>query len=75
MVRPEAIRLDGSGPSLPGRVVQTSFLGKHVRVAVETAATDAPVILALYDPSALPAVGATVALSWSPADAAVLESE
>jgi spermidine/putrescine transport system ATP-binding protein len=74
MVRPEAIRLDGSGPSLPGRVVQTSFLGKHVRVAVETGATDAPVILALYDPSALPAVGATVALSWSAEDAAVLES-
>jgi spermidine/putrescine transport system ATP-binding protein len=74
MVRPEAIRLDGSGPSLSGRVVQTSFLGKHVRVAVETAATDAPVILALNDPSALPPVGATVALSWAAEDAAVLDA-
>jgi ABC-type Fe3+/spermidine/putrescine transport system ATPase subunit len=75
MVRPEAIRLGGGDPSLSGRVVQTSFLGKHVRVAVETAASEAPVIIALHDPSALPDVGATVALSWSAEDAAVLESE
>jgi spermidine/putrescine transport system ATP-binding protein len=73
MVRPEAIRLDGSAPSLAGRVVHTSFLGKHVRVAVETAASDAPVIIALYDPSGLPSVGAAVALSWAAEDAAVLE--
>jgi spermidine/putrescine transport system ATP-binding protein len=75
MVRPEAIRLAESAPSLSGRVVQTSFLGKHVRVAVDTGAAEAPVIIALHDPSALPAVGATVALSWSAEDAAVLESE
>jgi spermidine/putrescine transport system ATP-binding protein len=75
MVRPEAIRLDGSRPSLPGRVVQTSFLGKHVRVAVETSASEAPVIVALHDPTALPDVGAAVKLSWSAEDAAVLEAE
>ena len=73
MVRPEAIRLAGSSPSLSGRVVQTSFLGKHVRVAVATAASEAPVVIALHDPSTLPPVGATVALSWSAEDAAVLE--
>src|SRR5690349_8851693 len=75
MVRPEAIRLADSGPSLSGRVVQTSFLGKHVRVAVDTAASEAPVIVALHDSSALPAVGATVALVWAAEDAAVLESQ
>jgi spermidine/putrescine transport system ATP-binding protein len=75
MVRPEAMRLGDAEPSLTGRVVQTSFLGKHVRVAVETAASEAPVIIALHDPSALPDVGATVALSWSGEDAVVLESE
>jgi spermidine/putrescine transport system ATP-binding protein len=74
MVRPEAIRLGESGPSLPGRVVHTSFLGKHVRVAVETSASDAPVIVALHDSATLPEVGTTVALSWSADDAVVLES-
>jgi ABC-type Fe3+/spermidine/putrescine transport system ATPase subunit len=75
MVRPEAIRLGGVDTALPGRVLQTSFLGKHVRVAVETAASEAPVIVALNDASALPAVGSAVSLSWSAEDAAVLESE
>ena len=74
MVRPEAIRLDGPEPSLRGRVVQTSFLGKHVRVAVETAASKAPVIVTLHDATALPSVGMTVALTWSAEDAVVLES-
>ncbi len=74
MVRPEAIRLGEAEPSLRGRVVQTSFLGKHVRVAVETSASDQPVIVALHDPTALPSVGMTVALSWSAEDAVVLES-
>jgi spermidine/putrescine transport system ATP-binding protein len=75
MVRPEAIRLAESSPSLSGTVVQTSFLGKHVRVAVDTAASEAPVVIALHDPSTLPPVGASVALSWSAEDAAVLEPE
>jgi hypothetical protein len=54
-------------------VVQTSFLGKHVRIAVETGAAEAPVIVALHDPSALPAVGDNVGLAWSSGDSVVLE--
>src|SRR5579862_1295348 len=73
MVRPESIRLDPDG-ALRGTVVQTSFLGKHVRVAVETGAAEAPVIVALHDPSALPAVGDTVGLGWAAGDSVVLEA-
>jgi spermidine/putrescine transport system ATP-binding protein len=73
MVRPEAIRLGGDG-GLRGSVVQTSFLGKHVRVAVETKASEAPVIVALHDTSALPGVGDAVALAWAAADGIVLEA-
>ncbi len=71
MVRPEAVRIDASG-GLRGAVVQTSFLGSHVRVAVETRAVDAPVILTLHE-AIVPAVGDEVALSWAPADGIVLE--
>jgi ABC-type Fe3+/spermidine/putrescine transport system ATPase subunit len=74
MVRPEAIRLGGGEGALRGTVVQTSFLGKHVRIAVETGASDAPVIVALHDPSALPQPGDSVALSWAAGDGVVLES-
>jgi spermidine/putrescine transport system ATP-binding protein len=74
MVRPESIRLDRDG-ALRGIVVQTSFLGGHVRVAVETGAADAPVIVAMHDPSALPAVGDNVGLAWSAGDSVVLEPE
>jgi spermidine/putrescine ABC transporter ATP-binding subunit len=76
MVRPEAIHIDshGGGGTLAGTVVQTSFLGNHVRVAVETSASDAPVIVSLRDATALPAVGDEVALSWSAADGVVLEA-
>ena len=73
MVRPEAIRLASDG-SLRGAVVQTSFLGKHVRVAVQTQASEAPVVVALHDASALPAVGNEVTLTWAPADGIVLEA-
>ena len=73
MVRPEAIRISAEGP-LRGEVVHTSFLGKHVRVALETRASDAPVIVALHDTSALPAVGDTVGLVWAAADGIVLEA-
>jgi hypothetical protein len=54
--------------------VQTSFLGNHVRVAIETPAADAPVIVALHDPSALPRVGDVVTLSWAAGDVVALES-
>jgi spermidine/putrescine transport system ATP-binding protein len=73
MVRPEAIRLAADG-ALHGEVVQTSFLGKHVRVAVETRASDAPVIVALHDASALPGVGDVVGLTWAAGDGIVLEA-
>jgi len=73
MVRPEVIALaDGNG-SLAGRVVQTSFLGSFIRVAVETRASEAPVIVALRDAASLPAVGDEVALSWPATEGIVLE--
>ena len=74
MVRPEAIRLSPSEGSLAGRVVHTSFLGDHVRVAVETGAADAPVMVAMHDVSSLPEIGAAVSLAWAPADGIVLEA-
>jgi ABC-type Fe3+/spermidine/putrescine transport system ATPase subunit len=75
MVRPEAIRLAGGDGALHGRVVQTSFLGSYVRVAVETAASDAPVIVALHDAASVPAVGDDVSLSWTADDGIVLEAD
>ncbi len=76
MVRPEAIRFEPHGAgSLDGRVVQTSFMGSHVRVAVETGAAEAAVIVALHDATAAPTAGSAVALSWSPDDGIVLEAE
>ncbi|MGH3001954.1 MAG: ABC transporter ATP-binding protein [Gaiellaceae bacterium] len=72
MVRPESIRLGEEG--LRGTVVQTSFLGKHVRVAVETRASEAPVVVALHDGSALPQVGDEIRVTWAAADGVVLES-
>ena len=73
MVRPEAIRIDAGGGSISGRVVQTSFLGSFVRVAVETAASEAPVIVAIHDEAAVPQVGDGVSLRWHAADGIVLE--
>ena len=73
MVRPEAIRIDAGGGSISGRVVQTSFLGSFVRVAVETAASEAPVIVAIHDEAAVPQVGDGVSLRWQAADGIVLE--
>ncbi len=56
MVRPESIRLDPAGV-LKGTVMHTSFLGSYVRVAVEIAGSDAPVMVALHDAVEVPAVG------------------
>ena len=75
MVRPEAIRLaDGEG-AISGHVVQTSFLGSFVRVAVETAAAEAPVIVALHEAASAPEVGDRVSLSWLAADGILLEPD
>jgi ABC-type Fe3+/spermidine/putrescine transport system ATPase subunit len=73
MVRPEAIGLQDGDGSISGRVVQTSFLGSYIRVAVDTPAAEAPVIVALRDAAALPAVGDEVTLAWAAADGIVLE--
>ena len=74
MVRPEAITLAGGDGSIAGRVVQTSFLGSFVRVAVQTDAAEAPVVLALREASAVPTVGDEVRLAWRPDDGIVLEA-
>jgi len=78
MLRPESLRLgDGSDgrPCVRGRVVQSSFLGTRVRVAVETQAAPTPLMLAVHgeDPSSLPQNEADVTLSWSPSDAILLD--
>ncbi|HEU5362941.1 MAG TPA: ABC transporter ATP-binding protein [Gaiellaceae bacterium] len=73
MVRPEAIAVRGGDGSIAGRVVQTSFLGSYIRLAVETPAAEAPVIVALRDVAALPRLGEQVTLSWAAADGVVLE--
>ncbi|HST19386.1 MAG TPA: ABC transporter ATP-binding protein [Gaiellaceae bacterium] len=73
MVRPEAIVLAAQEGSITGRVVQTSFLGSFVRVAVQTASTEAPVVVALRESSALPQVGDEVPLAWRAEDGIVLE--
>ncbi len=75
MVRPESMRLAGGDGCIRGRVVQTSFLGDHVRIAVETPASDAPVIVALHDATTVAEVGDEVALSWAAADGIVLEAD
>ena len=75
MVRPESIRLAHDDGCIRGRVVQTSFLGDHVRIAVETPASDAPVIVALHEATTVADVGDEVALSWSAADGIVLEAD
>ena len=75
MVRPESMTVTPGEGQIEGRVVQTSFLGSHVRVAVETRASEVPVTAALRDADALPAVGDTVHIGWAPGDAIVLEAE
>jgi ABC-type Fe3+/spermidine/putrescine transport system ATPase subunit len=73
MVRPESIRLDPVGV-LKGTVMHTSFLGSYVRVAVEIPGSDAPVMVALHDAVAVPAVGDTVGLSWTADTGIALEA-
>jgi spermidine/putrescine ABC transporter ATP-binding subunit len=78
MVRPESLRvgdLDGApAGSVRGRTLQSSFLGTRTRIAVETACSSAPIIVALHgeDPAAVPAEDTEVAVWWQPEDAIVL---
>jgi spermidine/putrescine transport system ATP-binding protein len=81
MLRPEALRVGGADEapawSLQGCVVQSSFLGTHIRVAVETKCSAAPLIVALHgeSPSSVPAEDAEVAVWWQPEDAIVLPAQ
>jgi spermidine/putrescine transport system ATP-binding protein len=78
MVRPESLRVaevdDAPAGSVRGRTLQSSFLGTRTRVAVETACSQVPVIVALHgeDPAAVPAEDTEVAVWWQADDAIVL---
>jgi spermidine/putrescine transport system ATP-binding protein len=76
MIRPESLRLaEDAAASVRGRAVQSSFLGTRVRVAVETAASQAPLMGAVHGegPSSVPAEDTDVTLSWAPDDAILLD--
>ena len=78
MVRPEALRVGdpeaAPNGALRGRVLQSSFLGTRLRVAVATPSSDAPLIIALHgeDPASAPAEDAEVAVWWASGDAILL---
>ena len=79
MVRPESLHIGpvGAAPAgaVRGRAVQSSFLGTRVRVAVETAVSPVPLMIAMHgeDQMSVPEEDAEVAISWAPEDAIVLE--
>jgi spermidine/putrescine ABC transporter ATP-binding subunit len=77
MIRPESLRLaeDAAPASVRGRAVQSSFLGTRVRVAVETAASQAPLMVAVHGegPSSVPVEDTDVTVSWAPDDAILLD--
>jgi spermidine/putrescine transport system ATP-binding protein len=81
MVRPEALRVGdpGGAPNgaVKGRVLQSSFLGTRLRVAVETPSSEAPLIVALQGegPASAPAEEAEVAVWWAPGDAILLPAD
>jgi ABC-type Fe3+/spermidine/putrescine transport system ATPase subunit len=81
MVRPESIRISTEpdrlcGPGLKGRVLQTSFLGNHTRVAVACDAVDAPVLASLFGRDQVGQrdlrLDMEVTLWWEPDDAVLL---
>jgi len=79
MVRPESLHIGpvGAAPAgaVRGRAVQSSFLGTRVRVAVETAVSPVPLMIAMHgeDQMSVPQEDAEVAIWWAPEDAIVLE--
>jgi spermidine/putrescine ABC transporter ATP-binding subunit len=81
MVRPEALRIGdpdtAPNAALKGRVVQSSFLGTRLRIAIQTPFSEAPLIAALPGeaPSSAPAEETEVAVWWEPADAILLPSD
>jgi spermidine/putrescine transport system ATP-binding protein len=80
MVRPESVRVFTSGDapptSLPGRVVQTSFLGNQTRVAVACDPVPLPITASLFGRERFTARDLTpdmeVSLWWDPDDAVLL---
>jgi spermidine/putrescine transport system ATP-binding protein len=80
MVRPESLRAgdvaDAPAEALRGRAVQSSFLGTHVRIAVETTCSAAPLIVALHgeDPDSVPPENTEVSVWWAADDAIVLSA-
>ena len=81
MVRPEALRV-GDAETAPrgalrGRVLQSSFLGTRLRVAVDTPSCEVPLIVALHGegPASAPAEDSEVAVSWAPGDAILLPAD
>jgi hypothetical protein len=81
MLRPESLRVGDTATApdgaLKGRVVQSSFLGTRLRVAVETPSSEAPLIVALHgeDPASAPVEDAEVAVWWAPGDAILLPAD
>jgi len=81
MVRPEALRVGDpdTAPTgaLKGRVVQSSFLGTRLRIAIATPSSEAPLIVALPGeaPASAPAEETEVAVWWEPADAILLPAD
>jgi spermidine/putrescine transport system ATP-binding protein len=78
MVRPEQIAVGRDGDGLPATVVQTAFLGSHLRVTTAVAGMEAPVTAWLHggDAAAFRAQpGDPVALSWNAEDAVILDRE
>ena len=81
MVRPESLRV-GDAETAPrgalrGRVLQSSFLGTRLRVAVDTPSCESPLIVALHGegPGSAPAEDSEVAVSWAPGDAILLPAD
>jgi spermidine/putrescine ABC transporter ATP-binding subunit len=80
MVRPESVRVfraqEAPAASLPGRVVQTSFLGNQTRVAVACEPISLPLTASLFGRERLAALDLTpdmeVSLWWEPDDAVLL---
>jgi hypothetical protein len=58
-------------------VLQSSFLGTRLRVAVDTPGCEAPLIVALHgeDPVSAPAEDVEVTVWWDPADAILLPAD
>ena len=81
MIRPESLRVGAPGAApnggLKGRVLQSSFLGTRLRVAVATPSSEAPLIVALQGegPASAPAEEAEVAVWWTPGDAILLPAD